>query len=54
MMSLEHIKFLFGVSYQYWTIIFIWLLDSEVPAFKAFLFTVLLYVVYTNLKQEFW
>ena len=40
MMSLEHIKFLFGVFYQYWTIFFIWLLDTEAPAFKAFPSTV--------------
>ena len=36
MMSLEHTKFLFGIYYQYWTIFFMWLLDIEAPAFKAF------------------
>ena len=41
MISLEHSKFLFVVSYQYWTIFFIWLLDTEVPAFKAFPSTVI-------------
>ena len=45
MMSLEHINFLFGVSYQYWTIFFIWLLDTEAPAFKAFPSTVHTYVM---------